>query len=63
MTSTASGNNMTVRLTPVSDVDTFSTRIPFGKVTAVQGRVGKSTCCCRQANRAKARGGVLYCMT
>jgi hypothetical protein len=41
MTSTASGNNMTVRLTPVGDVDRFSKRIAFGKVTDVQGRVVK----------------------
>jgi hypothetical protein len=32
---------MTVRLTPVGDVDKFSKRITFGKVTEVQGRVVK----------------------
>jgi hypothetical protein len=41
ITSTASGNNMTVQLSPVSDVDKFSTRINFGKVTEVQGRTVK----------------------
>jgi len=41
ITSTASGNNMTVQLSPVSDVETFSKRINFGRVTEVQGRTVK----------------------
>ena len=41
ITSTASGNTMTVTLWPVSDVTAFSQRFNFGKVTNVQGRVVK----------------------
>ena len=41
ITSTASGDTMTVTIWPVSDVTAFSQRINFGKVTNVRGRVVK----------------------
>lgn len=41
LTSVASGDSMTVRLSPVDDVDGFSRRIPFGKVTKIDGRTVK----------------------
>jgi hypothetical protein len=41
ITSTASGNSMTIQVSPVSDVEKFSKRITFGKVTEVRGRTVK----------------------
>ena len=41
VTSTSSGNSMTVKVSPVSDVQRFSKRINFGKVTEVEGRTVK----------------------
>jgi hypothetical protein len=38
ITSISSGNSMTVRVSPVSDVEKFSRRINFGKVIEVRGR-------------------------
>lgn len=38
MTSSWSGDSMTVRLSPVSDVKAFARKINFGEVTAVDGR-------------------------
>jgi len=41
MTSSWSGDTMTVTLSPVADVKTFSRKINFGKVTEVDGRTVK----------------------
>ena len=41
MSSSWSGENMTVKLSPVGDVKAFSRRINFGKVTEVNGRTIK----------------------
>jgi hypothetical protein len=38
MTSSSSGKKMTVRLSPVKDVQAFSRKINFGEVTQVDGR-------------------------
>jgi hypothetical protein len=38
MTSSASGGNMTVKLSPVGDVSAFARQISFGEVTDVEGR-------------------------
>jgi hypothetical protein len=38
MTSSSSGEKMTVKLSPVSDVQAFSRKINFGEVTQVDGR-------------------------
>jgi hypothetical protein len=43
MTYTSSGNQMTVNLSPVSDVQKFSQKINFGKVTEVKDRTVKVT--------------------
>ena len=41
MTSNASGSEMTVQVSPVTDVEKFVQEIKFGKVTEVQGRTIK----------------------
>ncbi len=41
MTSSWSGDKMTINLSPVSDVHAFSEKIDFGKVTAVEDRTVK----------------------
>jgi len=41
MTSNASGSEMTVQVSPVTDVEKFVQGIKFGKVTEVQGRTIK----------------------
>ena len=40
----ASGATMTIKLSPVHDVESFSKKINFGKVTAVEGRTVKVEC-------------------
>ena len=41
MTSSASGEKMTVELSPVEDIDAFSRKINFGEVIEVDGRTVK----------------------
>lgn len=41
MTSSASGDKMTVELSPVEDIDAFSRKINFGEVIEVDGRTVK----------------------
>ena len=41
MTTSSSGDKMTVKLSPVGDVEAFSQKINFGKVTEVDGRTVK----------------------
>lgn len=41
MTSSSSGEKMTVKLSPVGDVQAFSRKINFGEVTQVDGRTVK----------------------
>jgi hypothetical protein len=41
MTYYSSGESMNVNISPVSDVDSFSRKINFGKVTEVGGRTVK----------------------
>ena len=41
MTSSSSGDKLTVKLSPVGDVEAFSQKINFGKVTEVDGRTIK----------------------
>lgn len=41
MSSSSSGDKMTVKLSPVGDVQAFSQKINFGKVTEVDGRTVK----------------------
>ncbi len=41
MTSTYSGDKLTVQLSPVSDVDAFSKKINFGTVTEIKDRTVK----------------------
>jgi hypothetical protein len=41
MTSSSSGTTMTVKLSPVSDVEAFSRKINFGEVTEVDERTVK----------------------
>lgn len=41
ITSTSSGGEMTVKLSPVRDVEAFSRKINFGEVTEVEGRTVK----------------------
>ena len=41
MTSSSSGDKMTVKLSPVGDVKAFSRKINFGEVTEVDGRTIK----------------------
>jgi isopentenyl phosphate kinase len=43
MTSFSTGDQMTVELSPVSDVDAFSRKINFGEVTEVKDRTVKVT--------------------
>ena len=38
MTTHSMGDEMTVRLSPVRDVEAFSKKINFGEVTAIEGR-------------------------
>ena len=41
MTSSSSGDKMTVKISPVGDVEAFSRKINFGEVTEVDGRTIK----------------------
>ena len=41
MTTRWDGQSMTVNLSPVADVEAFSKKVNFGKVTAVEGRTVK----------------------
>lgn len=41
ITSTSSGDTMTIRVSPVRDVDAYLEKIDFGKVTEVKGRTVK----------------------
>ncbi len=43
MTSSSSGSTMTIKLSPVTDVEAFSRKINFGDVTEVKDRTVKVT--------------------
>ena len=43
MTSNFTGDTLTVKLSPVTDVQSFSRKINFGEVTSVEGRTVKVT--------------------